>query len=442
MSRSPEAESGSGIIHWMVYETGSNDNTAPASPSSGTTAPRRIGWHGDRLARWAAIALGASLPISTALDNVLLGLIVLGWLASAGFISKWSAIRAAWTSRFVIAIAVLAAIGLVYTVAPANDALRAFVKHLFLLAIPIILSLAWTKRERDLAIMAFAVAMLVVLALSYGIAAGIVPSGPTALIKGPAANPYVFKLQISHNFLMAFAAFLYAAYAFAATRRAARAGWALASLAAVMNVGLMVQGRTGYLVLLVLALVALGHWYGWRGVVAAVVGGALLIAGAYSGSSTFRLRVDQVGTEWTAWQAGEARTAGGVFDRLSFYANTYRIIEAHPMFGVGTGGFGEAYRRQIAGSDQIVTQNPHGQYLLSAAEQGVAGLALLLGLFCAVWRDARRQAESRNRINLHALLAAMVVASLVNSTLIDHVETLFFAWACGIGLAGPWRRVA
>lgn len=435
-------------MDWMVDTTGPKDDTAPALPSSGAPAlphvdasvDGRVARHGDQLARWAAIALGASLPISTALDNILLALIVIGWIFSAGFRAKWSAIRESWTSLAVISICVLAAIGVSYTVAPVEVALRSLVKHLFLLAIPILLSLAWTQRERDLAVKAFAVAMLVVLALSYGLAAGIVPSGSGPLIKGIPANPFVFKLQITQNYLMAFAVFLFAGYAINATRRAARAGWALASLAAVVNVGVMVQGRTGYVVLLALALVVLGHWYGWRGVAAAVLGGAVLAAGAYSSSSTFRLRVDQVGTEWAKWRAGKPRESGGVFDRLIFYANTVPIIEAHPVLGVGTGGFAVAYQAEIAGTNQIVTQNPHNQYLLTAAEQGAAGLALLLGLFYSVWRDSRRRLLARDRLALQSLLAAMVVASFFNSMLIDHVETLFFAWGCGIALAGPRRE--
>jgi O-antigen ligase len=424
----------------MVDEIRPNDNTAPVSPSLGAAAPPRLRWHGDRLARWSAIALGASLPISTALDNILLVLIALGWLASAGYRAKWSVIRQSWTSRFVIAIAVLGAIGLTYTAAPTGEALRSFVKHLTLLLIPILLSLAWTRRERDLAIKAFALAMLVVLALSYALALGLVPSGPGPVIKGLPTNAFVFKLQITQSYLMAFAAFLYAVYARAATRRALRAGWALASVAAIFNIGVMVQGRTGYVVLLVLALVVLGHRYRWRGVVGAMLAGAVLAAGAYSASSAFRLRVDQVGTEWAKWRAGGKRTPGGVYDRLTFFANTWRIIEAHPVFGVGTGGYAEAYRKEVAGSDQIVTQNPHSQYLLTTAEQGTVGFVLLLGLFYAVWRDSRRQAEAQDRVILRALLAATVVSSLVNSTLIDHVETLFFAWGCGIALAGPRRE--
>jgi O-antigen ligase len=423
----------------MVDETGPNDNTAPASALTGAAGLPSIRWHGDRLARWSAIALGASLPISTALDNVLAGLILLGWLVSAGFRAKWSDIRESWTSLLAIAIVVLAAIGLTYTLAPPGEALHFFVKHCTLLLIPILLSLAWTERERDLAITAFAVAMLVVLTLSYGLALGIVPPGPGPLVKGVPSNAYVFKLQITQNFLMAFAVFLYGAYAYAATRPAVRAGWAIASLAAIVNVAFMVQGRTGYVVLLVLALVVLAHRHSWRGLAIAVIGGAVLVAGAYTTSHAFRTRIDEVGTEWSKWRAGDKRAPGGVFDRLTFYANTVRVIEAHPAIGVGTGGFAEAYRKEVAGSDTLITQNPHSQYLLSTAEQGVPGLVLLLALFYAVWRDSGHRRNARDRVVLRALLAAYLVASLVNSMLIDHVETLFFAWGCGIALAGRYN---
>ena len=420
----------------MVDETGPNVNTVPAPLSSGVQAPR-LSWHGDRLARWSAVALGASLPISTALDNVLLVLVLAGWVASAGYRAKWAAIRASAASLVVIAIAALGAIGLAYSLAPPAEALRFLAKHLVLLLIPILASLAWTQRERELAVRAFALSMLVVLALSCGLFLGLVPPGPGPVIKGLASNAYVFKLQITQSYLMAFAVFVYAAYARAASRRAARIGWAIASLVALVNIGVMVQGRTGYAVVLVLALVVLGQWHGWRGVAAALIGGAILAAGAYSASSGFRLRIDQVGTEWAKWRAGEPRTPGGVYDRLSFFANTWRIIEAHPLAGVGTGGFAEAYRREIAGTNEIPTDNPHSQYLLTAAEQGVVGIALLLGLFVALWRDARRRARPEDRVVLLALLAATAVSAVVNSMLIDHVETLFFAWGCGIALAGP-----
>ena len=39
----------------------------------------------DALAKWSAIAIGFSVPISTALDNILLFVILISWLVSAGY---------------------------------------------------------------------------------------------------------------------------------------------------------------------------------------------------------------------------------------------------------------------------------------------------------------------------------------------------------------------
>ena len=132
----------------------------------------------------------------------------------------------------------------------------------------------------------------------------------------------------------------------------------------------------------------------------------MLAVGAYAGSNTFRLRIDQVGTEWAKWQAGETRVPGGVFERLGFFANTWRIIETHPVLGVGTGGFSGSYRAVIAGSEQSVTRNPHNQYLLAMVEHGVAGLVLLLALFYSVWRDSWRVRDERDRLVVHSLLVS------------------------------------
>ena len=55
---------------------------------------RAVAAAAQRGTRWTAIALGFSLPISTAFDNVLLVLLLLCWLASGGWQAKFARIRA------------------------------------------------------------------------------------------------------------------------------------------------------------------------------------------------------------------------------------------------------------------------------------------------------------------------------------------------------------
>ena len=54
-----------------------------------TTLPSRA----DACARAFAIALGFSIPVSVALDNILLALLLVSWLASGDFREKFAAIK-------------------------------------------------------------------------------------------------------------------------------------------------------------------------------------------------------------------------------------------------------------------------------------------------------------------------------------------------------------
>lgn len=68
-------------------------------------------------------------------------------------------------------------------------------------------------------------------------------------------NPYVFKLQITHNFFMALAAVIWLSLAFR-SQGLKRWGYALLVCLAVYNIIFMVQGRTGYIAL----AAAFGMW--------------------------------------------------------------------------------------------------------------------------------------------------------------------------------------
>ena len=63
--------------------------------------------------------------------------------------------------------------------------------------------------------------------------------------------------------VMAFGVLLFGVLAWKSSRRWVRWGWAGASCLAAINVLLMVQGRTGYVVLAGLAVVVFYMYFGW-----------------------------------------------------------------------------------------------------------------------------------------------------------------------------------
>jgi O-antigen ligase len=103
---------------------------------------------------------------------------------------------------------------------------------------------------------------------------------------------------------------------------------------------------------------------------------------------------------------------------------------------VGTGGFGQAYADRVGGPGAGGTHNPHNEILLMIAQFGVAGFAILAGLFVTQWRLAARLPGRFEPAAARALVLTFAVASALSSTLMDHGEGFLFAYMSGLLFAG------
>lgn len=394
--------------------------------------------------RWSAILIGFAVPISVALDNLLLAILLLGFLFNAR--SVWSiathhpAARAAWLLFGMLAI------GMSYGATPLREAAGILGKYIDLAFIPLLMLLFADDTARRRAQYAFLAAMALTLLLSYLVGLGWLPGQKWMWFASGPENPAIFHSHITHNNMMAFAAFLAMLRSRDAASAAARAGWAVFALLATVNVLFMVQGRTGYLVMM--ALLAWFAWsslaqfmrqrgivLGWRHALALFLALGLLAAAAYQLSSRLHDRAMLVATEYSAWQPNQGKdTSTG--QRLDFYYNTLQIVQQHPLLGVGTGGFPAAFAEQVSGTEALRTKHPHNEYLMVAAQTGIAGLALLLYLFHTLWRVAPRLPGRFERDALRGLVLAYMVNAMFNCALLDHSDGLFFAFMAAMLLAG------
>jgi O-antigen ligase len=383
----------------------------------------------NEAALWIAVAMGFSIPVSTALDTLLMAALLLCWIAGGRFREKWAAIRGNAIALGVIGFVLLHVLGAMYTLGDRTEVLLALDKASTLLLVPILVSLqpgvVWVRRALGALLAALALTLL----LSYPLWLGFLPD--LGFIKGFPYDPVVFKKKIGHSVLVAFGAFL----AVLAARDAASAPqrlllWLFGALAA-FNVFFMVWGRTGQLVFAALAVYFLVDRFRWRGVIAAVLG-ALAIGGAayLAPSSSLHVRTLATIKEYKDWRAGKIDRV--VNARLETWSNSVQIAQQHPILGVGTGGFGAAYARQVDGSSMVPATHPENQYLLTAVQLGGIGLAALFALFAAQWRLAARLG-SRFKMDLaRGLVILMVVGCLFNSFLRDHAHALFYAWLSGL----------
>lgn len=415
-------------------------NSAADSPLSGARRwPPITRERAEDVVRWAAVLLGCSIPVSTAADNVLFAFILLCWIVGGGYPAKWAAIRRNPAALAALVLFALHLIGALYTIGDGHDLREALVKSLRLLLIPALMPLLREAQWRERGLAAFLGSMLVTLGLSYLLWLGVLPAN-TWLV-GSQVDPVAFKGHITHNVLMAFAAFLFAEAALIANAGRRLALVALCAAAAV-NVLVMVPGRTGMVVLLVLFTYFLYRHLRAKGIVLAIAAlGALAVTVAASPDIMLHKRVALAKDEFQQWRSGvlpESTNSVGL--RLEFLHHTLEIIHDHPMLGVGTGGFAKAYADR-AGKGAALTRNPHNEFLLYTVQFGIAGFALLVGIFGMQWWAAARLPGRFEQAAARGLVLTLMVASALSSTLVDHTEGLFFAYISGLLFASYSNHV-
>jgi len=389
--------------------------------------------------RWSAVALGFSIPISVALDNVLLAVVLLCYVAGGRYREKLAAIAA--NPVFLAALALFGVLALAasYGPAPATDAARYLLKYVDLLCIPAIAAFFTDSRTRMLGLQAFGAAIAVTLVLSFALSVELLPQ--VSLLARDPPYPVVFKHSLTHALFVVFGILLFSLLALYSDSRGARIAWlALAALGAA-NVLFLVPGRTAYVVFMALLLYAGFAWLRWRGLLATIAVATLVTAITFNLSERFQERVRLAAHEYSSSDPlVAAKETNSVGLRLEFYRNSLEIVRDHPVFGVGTGGFPNAYADQVKGTGMLPTQNPHNEYLLIAVQTGPAGLVLLLCLFVLQLLRAQRLAKPLETHLACGLVVTMAVGCLFNSFLLDHTEGLLYAWFTGLLYGGLRTR--
>jgi O-antigen ligase len=404
-------------------------------------ALRRAHISGVSLSRGAFITLGASIPISTFVDTVLTLTIVLAWLAAVQWREVADAVRRNPVARIACVWFVVHAIGTLYSIGAPAELWRAIVKSGTFLLIPIAVVVLRGDRDVRFAHFGFMSAIGLTMLLSYLRWAGVLPADMPLLKDAGYSASVVFKYHLTQNLLLAYGAFVVAVYARAATTRNSRLFLGACAVLAATNVLVIGDGRTGQVVLIVLAMYY-GTWVGGRkGFVIALAGifAVAFVAYAVPGSSVQK-RAALAFSDAAEWRPGIYDKPSGVKERLEFYRRSLQIVEANPLLGVGTGGVAAADRAIAARQGMPPADHPHSEYLLQAVELGIAGLILLVVMFGVLWRAAGRLPEPAHTALARGLVLMYAFGSLGTSMLNDHAETLLFVWMTAVLFHGLPER--
>lgn len=380
--------------------------------------------------QWSVIGLGASIPISVAVDNILVLTLLIATVLSRHFYSTLFQLRRFPGILLALALFLFLATGMLWSPSPWQANLDQIGKYLDLALIPIFAYQFRDCRTRELALKTFCTAMLITLTLSFALYLGLSNFGKSA--GDPAGSAAVFKFRITHGFLMAFAAYLFGLLAWQTRRIKTRWFWATTAILAAINVLIMNLGVTGYVVLLALCILLAVQLLPRKFWLATLALGLLSIVALANAPGLLGSRIQQVAGEVSRWQPGTSANGSSAGERLEFYSNTMLMIMRKPLQGYGTGGFAPAYEAVVDGRGMKPTRNPHNEYLLVTAQVGCAGLLLMLALFVAQWRSAPPDRDVFRQRLTQGLVISMALGCLFNSFLLDHAEGLFYAWMTGL----------
>lgn len=199
--------------------------------------------------------------------------------------------------------------------------------------------------------------------------------------------------------------------------------WILASLI-IFNVINIENGRTGYLLMLTVALAVAGlTWSKKRFFIFCVV----VIVGttaAYPVLDRFKHRVDQTVRNVTKMVVhDDYRSSAGL--RLEYYKNAIEIGVENPLLGVGVGDVEGALREKFdTGEMRAFTDNVHNEFLNMLMAGGIPALmmfgAFIFSLTGVGWQH--RTAKRFTADTLIILSAVLFISALFNSTIKDYGE--------------------
>ena len=199
------------------------------------------------------------------------------------------------------------------------------------------------------------------------------------------------------------------------------------------NVIYITPGRSGYLALIVLGVtLAFTYMYSKKSYIVPTLI-ILMIPLLLLSSPTVRQRVTQGSNEAVGYESKAEATSMGM--RMLLWSNTIKLIKERPLIGYGTGGFQKAYKNIVMNKpewEQVITHDPHNQFLKITAEHGVVGLIIFFGIIFSALRQ-------KPTFTFYALGVGVLLAWCGNSLFSSHFSTFsegrfIFLW-CGVMLA-------
>ncbi len=315
-------------------------------------------------------------------------------------------------------------IGLIDTIAPFSQAMTYLVKHYWVFFAPLLLIVWQEKKWRDYTVNSLIIAMLITLIFAYAKFFNWYQPHFTHISSG---RETVFKDHIVQNSFMAFAASLLLYRVLFETRH--RFLYSIFILLMSIDILLMSDGRTGYLLYLVLVTYLCGLRFGFKGLILMAILGLSVMGLAYHFSADFHESAGYAINHIMQFHQTHQSTSEGI--RIKLMENAYFLFKQHPWFGFGTGSIHAAYATLPKSridwiAPGVIMYDFSNIYLNFLVQFGCVGLGVLLFVLGAQWYFSL-QLPLPEKIYLQLALLSLILGGIPNSWLTDTTHAHWYA---------------
>ena len=379
----------------------------------------------DAVASSLLILFGISLPLSVATNNILGVLMILFWLYKQEYAFTWRIVRNSKVSMAVLLFIALHAVGLLWTEDMAWG-LHMLSKEWKFLLIPIMMT--FVKREHiRYYISAFLFSMSISEILSYMVWLEVIPP----IHKATVYDPTPFMHHTSYNPFLAFAIYLVGYFIFFDKSLSKTQKTVLGLFFVAMSINMFITGgragQVGYIVVVLILFFQFFNTQPFKAILLSVLLLGSVFTIAYYNSKVFHDRMNLVISNIANFKK-DKNTSVGL--RINFVINTCRMIEANPIFGVGTGDYKNTYielsNKYSPGT--LPTTQPHNMYLLEMSTLGIFGL---FGLLYLLYTQLVFAYKEPNHFKSHtgaALPLLFFVLMFSDAYLLGHFTTMLFIY--------------
>ena len=132
--------------------------------------------------------------------------------------------------------------------------------------------------------------------------------------------------------------------------------------------------------------------------------------------------------------------------RMRLWNVAMRMIQERPVFGVGPGNFSIGAQRYIHGDVRLIGLSAHNAYVEVAAETGLVGAGLFVGILLSALAQTRRalrvaRSVGAKDVEMFAIMNEIALVALAVHALTGGIEILKYLWLL-VGMSFALSRIA